>query len=374
MRLTSRPSREEADGSLVIAEHSIDADLMLSRPAAGWTLVARRASAWRGLPTTVLAVVAFILTVILEPQFLSSSQVTAFIAANAPFAVVATGVAFTLLVGGIDLSVGPVMGVCAIMTVLLSSVGVHLFTAGPSGAAGNCATVAVCSRGLPFPLVAVVVLAVGGVFGLINGVVVAYGRLQPLVATLAMGFVAAGFSLYMFPSPGGQIPGGLVNRYIHSSYLSLPLIVVLVFTLVAYGFLRTPLGVQMRAVGSNRWKAFASGVPVRRGTVAAYVASGLAAGLAGLLFALNSASADPSVGITYTLTPVAGAVLGGAALRGGWAEPFGPAIGAVTLGLLSELVTVANVPTSYTQLSTGILVLLGLAVTQTVLRLWNKTS
>ena len=329
---------------------------------------------WRGLPTTVLAIVALIAIIILQPGFFTASQLTAFLATYAPVAMLAVGVSFTLLAGGIDLSVGPVMGVCAIMTVLLSSVGVHLFTEGPSGVAARCASAAVCSQGLPFPAVAVIVALVGGLFGLLNGIAVAYARLQPLVATLAMGFVAAGFSLYVFPQPGGQIPSSLLSGYIRPEIISVPLVLLVIFTLVAYGFMRTPLGVHIRAVGSHRWKAFTSGVPVTRGTVAAYVASGLSAGLAGVLFALNAGSADPTVGISYTLTAVAGAVLGGTALRGGWAEPFGPAIGVITLGLLSELVTVANVPTYYTQLATGILILAGLAVTQTILRRWNRTS
>lgn len=333
-----------------------------------------RSLVWRGLPTTILAIAALIATLILQPAFMSASQLTAFFATYAPLAILAVGVSFTLLAGGIDLSVGPVMGVCAIMTVLLSSVGVHLFSEGPNGVAASCATAAVCSQGLPFFAVVVIVMLVGGLFGLMNGIAVAYARLQPLVATLAMGFVAAGFSLYIFPQPGGQIPSSLLTQYARPEIISLPLVLIVVFALLAYGFLRTPWGVHIRAVGSHRWKAFTSGVPVSRATMSAYVASGVSAGLAGVLLALNSGSADPSVGISDTLTAVAGAVLGGTALRGGWAEPFGPAIGVITLGLLSELVTVANVPTYYTQLTTGILILAGLAVTQIILRRWNRTT
>jgi ribose transport system permease protein len=329
---------------------------------------------WRGLPTTVLAVAATIAIVILQPGFLSTTQLTPFLATYAPIAILAVGVSFTLLVGGIDLSVGPVMGVCGILTVLLSSVGVHLFTAGPSGKAALCATPSTCSQGLPFAAVIIVVIAVGALFGLVNGLVIAYVRLQPLVATLAMGFVAAGFSLYMFPQPGGQIPVGPLTRYGRPALLSAPLVLLVVFTICAYLLMRTPLGVRMRAVGSHRWKAFTSGVQVPRATVWAYVASGASAGIAGVLFTLNAGSADPSVGVSYTLTAVAGAVLGGTPLRGGWAEPFGPAIGVITLGLLAELVTVANVPTDYSQLTTGLIILAGLAVAQVILRRWNKTS
>jgi ribose transport system permease protein len=368
------PSQRTATGKgagSVNAANTPDTGQAPVRRYAGWLAFAL---GWRGLPTTVLAVAAAIAIVILQPAFLSTTQLTPFLATYAPIAVLAVGVSFTLLVGGIDLSVGPVMGVCGIMTVLLSSVGVHLFTAGPSGAAAVCADPRTCSQGLPFVLVIVLVIAVGALFGLVNGLVIAYVRLQPLVATLAMGFVAAGFSLYMLPQPGGQIPAGLLTRYGRPALLSAPLVLLAVFTVGAYLLMRTPLGVRMRAVGSHRWKAFTSGVQVPRATVSAYVAAGASAGIAGLLFALNAGSADPSVGVSYTLTAVAGAVLGGTALRGGWAEPFGPVSGAVTLGLLAELVTVANVPTYYSQLATGLIILAGLALAQVILRRWNKTS
>lgn len=344
-------------------------DTVPGRPGAGD--VSRRrpqVSRWRGLPATILAAVALIVIVIIQPLFLTANQLTPFLATYAPLVVMAIGVSFTLLAGGIDLSVGPVMGVCAILTVLLSSVGVHLFSAGPSGAAALCADPGLCTQGLPFGVVVALVVLAGGLLGLVNGVVIAYGRLQPLVATLAMGFFASGFALYMMPQPGGRFPRGLLAWYGTSATFSVPMQLLVAAALIAAGVMRTPLGVRMRAVGSNRLKAFTSGVHVSRTTLAAYVISGMSAGIAGILFTLNTGSADPTVGVTYTLTAVAGAVLGGTALRGGWADPFGPAVGVLTLGLLAELVTVANVPTYYAQLTTGLIILGGLTITQLFLR------
>jgi len=341
------------------------------RPQEGWR---RGALRWRGLPATALALMALVLIAILQPGFLTATQLAPFFATYGPVAILAVGVSFTLLVGGIDLSVGPVMGVCAIMTVLLSSVGTALFSAGPSGAASVCSDPELCSQGLPFGLVVVVVVLIGALFGLVNGTVIAFVRLQPLVATLAMGFVAAGFSLYMLPQPGGQIPASLLTTYGAPAFISIPLVMLVGYVLAAALVMGTPLGVRMRAVGSSRWKAYTSGVHVERTTLAAYVVSGASAGIGGVLFTLNAGSADPGVGITYTLTAVAGAVLGGTALRGGWADAFGPAVGVLTLGLLAALVTVANVPTYYAQLATGIIILGGLSLTQVILRRSNRTA
>jgi ribose transport system permease protein len=329
---------------------------------------------WRGLPTTLLAILTLVVIGFIQPGFLGATQFTPFLATNAPTILLGVGVSFALLVGGIDLSVGPVMGLCAIVTVLLSSVGFKLFSLGPSGAAAVCANPQICQQGIAFPEVAVLVLAVGAFFGLVNGVTIAVFRLQPLVATLATGFITGGLSLYLLPQPGGQMPASLIARYTEPAIISWPMVIIIAFTVIAYLAMRTPAGVKMRAVGSNRWKAFTSGVPVRRATLLAYVASGLAAGAAGVLLTLNSGSADPSVGITYTLTAIAGAVMGGTALRGGWAEPFGPAIGVITLGLLSELVTVLNVPAADSELATGVIILLGLTATQLLLRLWSEQA
>lgn len=334
----------------------------------------RRVLRWRGVPASGLGLVSLILVAVIQPGFLTASQLTPFFAAYGPVAIIAVGVAFTLLVGGIDLSVGPVMGVCAIMTVLLSSVGTHFLSAGPSGVAALCADPGVCERGLPFALVVVIVIMVGAVFGLLNGIAISVFRLQPLVATLAMGFVAAGLSLYLMPQPGGQMPQGPLTWYSGAAIISVPLELLVLYVVLAAILMRTPLGVRMRAVGSHRWKAFTSGIAVNRISMAAYVASGTSAAVAGVLLTLNSGSADPSIGVEYTLTAVAGAVLGGTALRGGWADPFGPAIGVLTLGLLSELVTVAKVPTYYAQLTTGIIILGGLTVTQVLLRRSNRTT
>ncbi len=335
---------------------------------------ARRVLRWPGLPASILGLIALVATSILQPSFLSAGQLAPFFAAYGPVAIIAVGVAFTLMVGGIDLSVGPVMGVCAILTVLLSSVGTHFLTAGPSGAAALCADPGVCQRGLPFALVAVAVIVVGGIFGLLNGLTIAYFRLQPLVATLAMGFVAAGLSLWLMPQPGGQMPQGPLIWYSGEAIISVPLELLVVYVVVAAVLMRTPLGVRMRGVGSNRWKTFTSGVAVNRTTLAAYVASGVSAGVAGVLLTLNSGSADPSIGIEYTLTAVAGAVLGGTALRGGWADPVGPVIGVLALGLFSKLVTVAKVPNYYIQVATGLIILGGLAVTQVFLRRSNRAA
>jgi ribose transport system permease protein len=328
--------------------------------------VVGRLRLWRGLPVTVLVIVLLIANEALQPAFLDPSSLSGFFATYLPAVCLAIGVSFTLLVGGIDLSVGPVLGFSGIITVLLSSVGSKLFVLGPNGIAETCASSTVCDQGIPFPLAAVIGIAAGALFGLLNGVAVAYWRLHPLMVTLATGFVAGGVSLYIFPQPGGQIPAGLSAAYTAGRIPPIGLIVIVVIVGIALAIMKTTLGVKMRADGSDRSRAFVLGINVPRSTLFAYVLSGTFAGIAGVLFTLNVSSADPTVGTGFTLSAIAGAVLGGAALRGGVAEPIGPALGAIAFGLLNTLVVSLNVPGYFQQLVSGIAIVLGLAATQRV--------
>ncbi len=321
--------------------------------------------AWKGTPVAILTVVLFLANSFLSPGFTSAYSMTSFFATYLPAICLAVGVSFAILVGGIDLSLGPVMGLAGIFTVLLASVGTHLFELGPNGVATECSVAGACSQGIPFVAAALLGVLVGSAFGAVNGIAIAYLRLQPLMATLSMGFVAGGISLWIFPKPGGQIPDGRTAGYTAARVPPLGLIIAAIVVALAYAVLRTPLGIHMRAVGSDRARAFAVGVNVPRTTLLAYVASGTLAGVAGVLFTLNVSSADPTLGATFTLNAVAGAVLGGTALRGGWAEPVGPALGAISLGLLNVLVVAVDIPVYYQQLVSGIAIVIGLAATQT---------
>lgn len=324
--------------------------------------------AWRGAPVAGLVIVLFVVDTVLTPAFAGAYSLTGFFATYLPSICLAVGLSFTLLVGGIDLSVGPVMGLCGIVTVLLNSVGWHLFSLGPDGSATTCADPGICNQGIPFLAAGVGAVVVGAIFGAANGLAVAVLRLQPLVATLATGFVAGGVSLWLFPKPGGQVSSSIGSTYTAARIPPIPLVVGIVVTVVAYLITRSPLGVRMRAVGSDRPRAYAAGVNVMGATVAAYTLSGVLAGVAGVMLTLNVSSADPTIGVTFTMNAVAGAVLGGTALRGGWAEPFGPALGAVALGLLNSLVIGLNIPVYYQQLVSGLVIIAGLAGIQGVFR------
>ncbi|WP_179273587.1 MULTISPECIES: ABC transporter permease [unclassified Rhodococcus (in: high G+C Gram-positive bacteria)] len=318
---------------------------------------------WPGTPIIALFGAVLVVCTVLRPAFLTAPSLSGFLSIFAPTICLAIGVSFVMLVGSIDLSIGPMMGFANILTVLLGSVGWQLFSAGPSGAAASCSTEGVCTQGLPFGVAATLAIVVTAIFGLLNGILVAVVRLQPLLATLASGFVATGLGLWFFPKPGGRVSPDAVGNYGAPHLLSLPLVAIATIVVVSLVLSKSPLGVLMRAVGSDRTRAYSARIRVSWVTIAAFTTSGVFAGIAGVLFTLSVASADPTVGVTFTLNAIAGAVLGGAALKGGRAEPIGPLFGAATLGLVGVLIDALDIPTYYQQLASGIVIVLALAST-----------
>lgn len=335
-----------------------------SMPARLWSTATRWSLAWYGLPAALLFILLFATNGIINPRFLSGGSLGGFLATYVPLACAAVGVSFAMLVGGIDLSVGSIIGFVNVMTVLFVGTGWNFWTVGPSGDLYTCASSGSCAGGWSFFAAAAAAVLAGTLFGALNGFAVAVLRLQPLLATLATGFVAGGLTLYFFPKPGGQVPGEIVTWYLTDWIIPKPAWALIAVILLGILLLKSPLGVRMRAVGTHPWKAFVSNLGVGWARFCAYVFSAFCASIGGLLLTLNIASGDPSVGASFTLSAIAGAVLGGAILAGGWAEPVGPALGALFFGLVGSFITTVGVPSFYQQLLSGVVVIAGLGLMQ----------
>lgn len=249
-----------------------------------------------------------------------------------------------VLLGGIDLSVG------ALMT-LVNSAASELISGTP----------------LQIALGFVACVALGALGGLINGVVIVYGRLQPIVVTLATGAVFNGIALFIRPTPGGKVDGDL-NWVVTNALSELPttygwwpdgspgwfrmiegipapiVVLVLVVLLIWLPFRNSETGRAVYAVGSNEAGAYMSGVKVDRAKLAAYTLGGLFAGLAGLYFAIQTGSgnADPIQAGTYTLNSIAAVVIGGASLLGGAGGVIGSIFGVMVLRSITFLFRVVD--------------------------------
>jgi ribose transport system permease protein len=206
------------------------------------------------------------------------------------------------------------------------------------------------------------VLLVGSACGALNGVIVVYGRLQPIITTLATGAVYYGFALLLRPVPGGnvnselaeavtgQLPGG-----IPASLLFLLVVVLLVWV----PFRRSVLGRAAYAVGSSETAAYMSGVPIGQARILAYTLSGLLASIAGLMltFITYSGEASAANGGTYTLNSIAAVVIGGTSLFGGSGSAIGSIFGAFVLRTIGDLLFVFDLEPFWQPLAQGVILL-----------------
>jgi ribose transport system permease protein len=183
----------------------------------------------------------------------------------------------------------------------------------------------------------VAILAVGGLCGFLNGVLVAVGRLQPILVTLATLSIYQGLAIRVLPQPGGAIPPGFTAIFANTDY-PVSLIFVPLIGLLWSALRRTRLGVAIYAVGNDAAAAGSYGIPVRRTVILAYTIGGAASAAAGLLLAASATAGDATTGDTYTLTSIVAAVLGGVSLFGGRGSGIGAVLGAfVTVMIVNIL-------------------------------------
>lgn len=254
-------------------------------------------------------------------------------------ALVAMAQTLPILTAGLDLSVG--------MVFVLA----------------NClASALVFGTFLETALGVVAVLLVGVACGALNGIIVVYGRLQPIITTLATGAVYYGFALLLRPVPGGnvnsdlaealtgQLPGG-----IPASLLFLLAVVLVIWV----PFRRSVLGRAAYAVGSSETAAYMSGVPIGKARMLAYTLSGLLASIAGLMltFITYSGEASAANGGTYTLNSIAAVVIGGTSLFGGSGSAVGSIFGAFALRTIGDLLFVFDLEPFWQPLVQGLILL-----------------
>ena len=288
----------------------------------------RPAAAW------VLTLILLFIYAGLQPGTLSTSSLGILAADTLALATLGLGQGVVILTAGIDLSVG---GVMALGTTIAAT---H-FT-------GTATTL----------LWSVVILAIGTAAGLINGVLVGRLRLQPFIVTLATWSIFDGIALYVLPTAGGQVPGGF-SGWINGSAAGIPNSIWALIALVAVWlwFRRTRAARRIYAVGSDREAARIAGVRIVPTLVTAYAISGLCAGGAALFYTMLTASGDPTSGDGLILPSVAAVVIGGASLFGGQGSFVGTVAGALTLTLLGDVIFAVHLPSYWTVLADGLLLI-----------------
>lgn len=269
------------------------------------------------------------------PVFLTGSNLYNLLNTSLVVMILAMGMTVVLISGGIDLSIGTTMALCA----------------------GVAATA--MNYGLPLFAALLAALATGTLVGIGNGLLITRLGLPDFIATLAMLGFASGI-LYIWtkgvPIIGYMVPefyviGGLTPLV---GPLTLPMIIALLVALILGGVLgSTRLGTHFFAVGSSKTGAMQSGVRVDRIRTQAYIVSGLAAGVAGIIMAGRNTTVPADLGNGYEIQAIAAAVIGGAALTGGRGRILGAILGAITLASTVNLINLVGVPSSYQKIVIG---------------------
>jgi len=257
-----------------------------------------------------------------------------------PLAFAAMGQAVVMLTRGIDLSVG---------SVVATSMAVFALNAGDT--AGSV-LLAMCMA-----------IGVAALAGVINGSLVALAGLPPIIVTLSTSFLWSGVALWILPKPGGQVPAGLREAWTKGYQgIAVP-IVALIVVLVLWKLLsRTPFGLSIYAVGGNQHGAYANGIAVKRVTIGAYVTSAVLIALAGIALAIQTGTADVTVGNPYTLNSIAASILGGVIFLGGVGYLRGAVLGAFTVVVISNILLFSGVSPFYQLIVQGAILIVAVSV------------
>lgn len=281
-------------------------------------------------------VIMFTVYALNHPAGLNGNVATTAANKGVLLAIVAMAQTLVVLTSGIDLSVGMVM-------VLSNCLASHI----------------VVGSALQTTLGAAGVLLTGALCGALNGAIVIYGRLQPIVTTIATGSIFYGLALALRKVPGGDINAGLADALTGQLFGVVPLSLVLLLGLVLVVWVpyrRSAIGRASLAVGSSELAAYMSGVPVKRAKFMAYLLSGLLASMAGLFITCITYSGEASAanGSTYTLFSIAAVVLGGVSLFGGSGSAVGAIFGALMFRTIGDLMFVFNLDPLWQPLFQGV--------------------
>ena len=256
--------------------------------------------------------------------------------------ILAVGMTFVILTGGIDLSVGAVMALV-----------------------GTLATGMMVNMGLPAPLALLAGLVIGTVIGLANGALVAWGKMPAIIVTLATMGMARGLGLiYSGGYPISGIPSWIswfgVGRI---GFVPVPVIVMVIIYAVAWVLLqRTAFGRHVYALGGNETAARLSGVKTQRVKLVVYGISGLTAALAAVILTGRLMSGQPNAGVGFELDAIAAVVLGGTAIAGGRGLILGTLIGAILLGILNNGLNLMGINPYLQDVIKGAIILLAIYI------------
>ncbi|MDL1912065.1 ABC transporter permease [Chloroflexi bacterium CFX6] len=274
----------------------------------------------------ILLAVSVVINLILQPNMFAKDTLNSNMRVFLPIILLSVGQAIVILGGGIDISVGGIVSI--VNTVLATRVGLD---------------------GSPEKMwqFVFVSLFAGLLAGSINGFFIAYLRLQPIITTYATSFLYGGFALFILPNPGGGIPAQIAALYRDTTPLNIPLAfyVIAIVLLIWWYISSTRYGRFLYAVGGKADAAYETAVPVTLVQFSTYAISGLMAALSGIAITMLSGSGNAEIGGPMTLNSITAVIIGGNAFSGGVGGVAGPVMGAITLGVIQNIISFAQINT-----------------------------
>lgn len=319
----------------------------------------------------IALILVFTVFTLLSPQFLSTGNLVIISKHVAINALLAIGMTFVILTGGIDLSVGSIVGLTAMIAGGLINEGINLPQLGI----------------IIYPhtwMIIVISLAIGTLMGAISGFIITRFNVAPFIATLGMLYVARGFaglrnSGYTFANIVGRPEYGNTGFELlgAGNFLGLNYSVWIMgaFALVAYLIAtRLPFGRHVYAIGGNERAAELSGVRIARTKIIVYSISGFCSAMVGLIIASQLVAAHPATGVTFELNAIAAVVLGGTSLAGGRGSIGGTLIGAFVIGVLGDGLVMMGVSSFWQQVIKGAVIVLAVIIDQVQARMQERVA
>lgn len=278
----------------------------------------------------ILLLMIIVMSILKPDNFPKVNNFTNIMRQMTPIGIMALGVTFCIITTGTDLSGGSVLALCSVVAAHLA----HPLADG-SGAV------------YPLAITIAATLAVGGFAGLINGVVISYGKVPPFIATLGMMSVARGAAMLLsggrpignFTAPFKFLGGGVVG-----GFLPVPVIIFAFCALLAFVILhRSKFGTYIYAIGGNENAARVSGISVNKILVMVYMLAGMTYGIAAIVLTARQESGVPSAGIGYDMEAITCAIIGGSSFSGGIGTIGGTVVGALIMGVLANGMTMLRV-------------------------------
>lgn len=276
--------------------------------------------------TYIILALLVIISALLSDTFLTSMNIRNILLQQAGPILVAIGMLFVILTGGIDLSVGSVMAVGAtVSAILISDVGMNYIPA------------------------MVIAVAIGIVFGIFTGILVAYAGIQGFVASLATMTIARGVSFVITEGKPVKLAPGTLDTIVSKSYF-FPIIIIAIIFIIIFALVQkyTGWGRIVIAIGSNQTAVQLAGIRTKRYVMSTYAVSAALAALAGVFIAARSSTGSATVGMGQELDAIAACVIGGASLAGGKGFVVKAVAGGLILGIIGNIMNLMAVP-SYPQ-------------------------